>query len=393
MDRRDANLKMLSEAEETQKKTREAVERIKQNLATTEEVGSATLEQLRSQGMQMDEISGELNNLDSKLDHTKRLQGKFDVWAGNWGGGKKHQATKEAEDYIAINKDNKLMSATDVYEQQKYDRLTMKWKPHNFVLYANPSLETSVAFDPEYAAVTKGSPWVIDYTLSSIDALGWTYGSDFKTLDANGSGAPKALWNSYVRRRKWRHESKNTETAAVVKEVQQRNQERLNARTGSPVKRGSFSGAPVALQDTGYTSSVVTARAGKTSQKLDDESQAGLDRIQQNDADIDEGLAAISGSLDTIFAMSSAMKEEVTTAPHSFSLLAACAHSGVLVYRHWHRIANWISFKIKWGLLRRRLSMSTRARSTCCVRAFTLHKSPKTTRKSQVSLLVECDLF
>jgi hypothetical protein len=179
MDRRDANMKVLSEAEATQVKTLESIERMKRQAASTEEVGAATLEQLRSQGNQMDDLSGELVGLNVKIEKTKKLQSTFDAWAGrtplyvwrlynnhefillywlgNWGGWKRNAADKEANNYIAMNKDNKLLMVKDVYEQQKYNSLSRKWNHFNYVLFANTSTEVSVPFDPSSAAVTKGS--------------------------------------------------------------------------------------------------------------------------------------------------------------------------------------------------------------------------------------------
>ena len=53
MSQSDANLKMLQEADEIQDKTAESVNRIKQTVAQSEEVGTATLEELRRQAAQI----------------------------------------------------------------------------------------------------------------------------------------------------------------------------------------------------------------------------------------------------------------------------------------------------------------------------------------------------
>ena len=53
MDRKDANLKMLAEADDIQQKTKDTIFRIQQQAAETEELGTATLDQLRRQGAQM----------------------------------------------------------------------------------------------------------------------------------------------------------------------------------------------------------------------------------------------------------------------------------------------------------------------------------------------------
>lgn len=327
VDRREANRKVLSDAEATQLKTLEAIERIKAQTAQTEEVGAATLQQLREQGLQMEDLSNEFGEVDSKLDKTKVLQAKFDFWAGNWLGGKKAAAEREAASYIASQSDSKMLNVADVFEQQKFDSLSRKWRPHNFVLYSNPTTEVSVAFDPERAAVTKGSQWVIDHTLPNLDALGWTYSSDFKTLNANGSGVNAPLWNSYVRRRKWRHESKSSNATEIIKRyavytvvyhhrtevvssVEARNQERLQNNQAKEQRAKQAGGAigSAELKDTGYTSTVIGSR-GKQ-EPLDEESLNGLARLQQRDEVIDAGLEAVSSSLDTIFGMANAMKEE-----------------------------------------------------------------------------------
>ena len=53
VDRRDANMKMLNEAADTQNKTKEAIWRIQRQAAEAEDLGSKTLEELRRQGQQM----------------------------------------------------------------------------------------------------------------------------------------------------------------------------------------------------------------------------------------------------------------------------------------------------------------------------------------------------
>ncbi len=324
VDRREANRKVLSEAEATQLKTLEAIERIKAQTAQTEEVGAATLQQMREQGLQMEDLSNEFGEVDSKLDKTKALQAKFDFWAGNWLGGKKAAAEREAASYIASHSDTKMLNVADVFEQQKYDSLARKWRPYNFVLYSNPATEVSVTFDPERAVVTKGSQWVVDHTLPNIDPLGWTYSSDFKTLNANGSGVNSPLWNSYVRRRKWRHETKASNATEVIRRsvppltriaavthssVEARNQERLQKNQSKEERANRAGGVlgTVELKDTGYTS---TIGSHGQQEPMDEDSREGLARLQQRDEVIDAGLEAVSNSLDTIFSMANAMKEE-----------------------------------------------------------------------------------
>ena len=53
VDRRDANLKKLQEANQIQDKTKEAIWRIQRQAAEAEELGAQTLDELRRQGQQM----------------------------------------------------------------------------------------------------------------------------------------------------------------------------------------------------------------------------------------------------------------------------------------------------------------------------------------------------
>lgn len=53
VDRRDANLQKLQEADEIQEKTKAAVLRIQQQVVATEEIAITSLDELRKQGQQM----------------------------------------------------------------------------------------------------------------------------------------------------------------------------------------------------------------------------------------------------------------------------------------------------------------------------------------------------
>jgi len=53
MDRREANQKMLKEANEVQNKTKDAIWRIQRQAEEAEGMGAQTLEELRLQGQQM----------------------------------------------------------------------------------------------------------------------------------------------------------------------------------------------------------------------------------------------------------------------------------------------------------------------------------------------------
>ncbi len=53
VDRKQANLQKLKEADEIQDKTKEAIARIHRQAAATEEMAITSLEELRKQGVQM----------------------------------------------------------------------------------------------------------------------------------------------------------------------------------------------------------------------------------------------------------------------------------------------------------------------------------------------------
>lgn len=53
VDRKEANLKKLKEADKIQDKTKEAIWRIQRQAAEAEELGTQTLDELRRQGNQM----------------------------------------------------------------------------------------------------------------------------------------------------------------------------------------------------------------------------------------------------------------------------------------------------------------------------------------------------
>lgn len=63
-----------------------------------------------------------------------------------------------------------------------------------------------------------------------------------------------------------------------------------------------------AMKSTGYTS---TGRNNRNKEELDQESQEGLARINQNDQEIDQGINEISHGLDQLADIANLMKEEV----------------------------------------------------------------------------------
>jgi hypothetical protein len=157
----------------------------------------------------------ELDNVSAQLEKSKTLQGQFDRWAGNWLGGKKNKAIKEAQREIATRKleEKERVVLKEVFENEKFDTLRQTWKPAGMTLCSDPTkpLPETSDFGREGATST----WLIDYSVSGIDAEGWTYAYDFSTLNRNGLGDNSRRWNSYVRRRKWRLENKRAENSTV----------------------------------------------------------------------------------------------------------------------------------------------------------------------------------
>jgi hypothetical protein len=231
-DRRDANMRVLAETDEIQSKTKDTIFRIKQQTAETEALGATTLEELRKQGRQMDDINSELESVNNKLDQSEALQSRFDRWAGNWFGGKKNAAIKEAQAEIAEAQKNEHSKVKEVFQHEKYEALSRTWKNQGFVLCNTPTVAAPDIFDP--TSQTPESNWKIDYSLTGIDPEGWTYAYDFATLKKVGSGDPAPKWNSYVRRRKWKYEEKKVALGDSVEGVRQRHAERQQA---SKVKR------------------------------------------------------------------------------------------------------------------------------------------------------------
>ena len=75
------NAQLLEEAEAVQDKTKESILRMKQQTAESEEIGQATLEELRRQGELIDENIAEVEQIDEKLNKASSLQNEFDRWA------------------------------------------------------------------------------------------------------------------------------------------------------------------------------------------------------------------------------------------------------------------------------------------------------------------------
>jgi hypothetical protein len=92
---------VIDEAEGIQQRTKDALLRIQQQAAQTEELGACTLEHLQEQRYQMKRIQMDAATLDIHLSKTKRLQDRCDRWAGNWFGAKRRAASDEAAEQMA----------------------------------------------------------------------------------------------------------------------------------------------------------------------------------------------------------------------------------------------------------------------------------------------------
>ena len=159
--------------------------------------------------------------------------------------------------------------------------------------------------------------WSVDFSLSEIDAEGWTYGYDFASLN-KGKGERQAKFTSYVRRRKWRFAEQSGKNSDAVNEIKARN----DARTAN--KAGSSQAEKIGYVPRSQLKTMSESGFSKSNkdENLDDDSKAGLGRLKQNDAVIDEGLDEISNSLDTLTSISQAMNEEARTQTSKLEKLA-----------------------------------------------------------------------
>jgi hypothetical protein len=218
VDRREANMKVLQDTTNIQDKTKAAVGRMQKQAFESEEIGIKTLEEMRKQGLQLDNINGQVSNTKEKLDKSEALQNRFERWGGHWMGGSKNTAKAEAEHELAQKELTAHMRIKEVFEDQKFDTLGRYWKPVGLVLYTDPTVSCDDLFDPAIQKHLKGSSWKIDYSLPNADDFGWTYAMNFNILNSNGSGEKEPKWNSHVRRRKWRMVEENSAAGTAVNE-------------------------------------------------------------------------------------------------------------------------------------------------------------------------------
>lgn len=318
--RKEANQRVLAETREVQDQTKEAIDRIKNQTAETIEIGANTLEQLRAQGQQMDDVTDDIDAVSNKLDEAQKLQNTFDRWGGSIFGFGKKKAQNAAAAEIALRQQEELMNVKEVFEQQKYDSLKSSWKAVNLCLCSNPTMEAPELFVPSVQQSIPNSTWKVDYSLTGIDGDGWTYAYDFATLNKNAVGEPKAKWNTYVRRRKWKYTESSAGSSAKVAEIQARHASRVGkpsaASSGSTqgekigyVSRQQVSG----LKATGLMSGSMMGKKKGADQELDAESAAGLREVERDAREIDDGIDEIGNSIDQLHTMAGHMKEEVDT--------------------------------------------------------------------------------
>lgn len=314
------NAQLLEEAEGIQDKTKESIMRMKQQTAESEAIGTATLEELRRQGEQIDENQQEVDAIDDKLEKAKGLQNQFDRWAGNWFGIKKGRANKEAKAEIESRNANTEVSIHEVFENSEYNSMSRKWKFKGLFLTTPDGAPAPDLFDPKLQASIPDTRWSVDFSIAEIDAEGWTYGYDFATLN-KGKGERSAKWNTYVRRRKWRFTEAESKNSEALSDIKKRNEARTTGANKAGASQADKIGYVPRSQLKTLTDSGLSRKPGKA-ENLDDESKAGLAKLNQNDSEIDAGLDEISNSLDTLTNISQAMNEEARTQTNKLEKLA-----------------------------------------------------------------------
>jgi hypothetical protein len=96
--------------------------------------------------------------------------------------------------------------------------------------------------------------------------------------------------------------------------VQQRNDDRKNKASASKqLEKSGYIPRNKTMAASGLTSNNMGSGKGKTAkdQELDEESAAGLKKVQQSDAEINAGLHAIDNSLDRLNLVAATMRDEV----------------------------------------------------------------------------------
>jgi hypothetical protein len=312
-----ANAQMLNEAEALQGKTKEAMIRIQRQQAETESLAEATLEELRHQGEQMSSIHTDMEGVSTKLDEANNLQNRFDRWAGNWLGIKKRAALDEASHETAAANAARQAAidkkVSEVFEHQKYETLSRKWKNLGLFFCDRPDTQAPDLFVPSLVHTVPDCKWTVDFSASSgLDSDGWTYANSFDYLNKHGFGESSSKWNSYVRRRKWKFIQRQSASGDAVTAIRSRQAER---QAGMSAKHVSSQGEKIGFVARSHGGGGANATStGRTSvdqdENLDEESKGGLSRLQENDKELDSMLDAAAESLDRLAGLSAAMKDE-----------------------------------------------------------------------------------
>lgn len=75
---------LYDETDKLQKKTMDAIDRINNNISDINSIGVSSLEELRKNSEQINDITAETTLIDKKLDISQKLQKKFDRWNGKF---------------------------------------------------------------------------------------------------------------------------------------------------------------------------------------------------------------------------------------------------------------------------------------------------------------------
>jgi hypothetical protein len=237
------------------------------------------------------------------------------MWSGSIFGFGKRKANKEAATEIATKQMEEMNNVKEIFENEKYDMFSRVWKPSSMTLCSNPATKAPQLFDPSNQVSMEHSKWSIDFSLAGIDIEGWTYAKDFAYLNKHGAGSPKGGWSDKVRRRKWKYTDTKVQGNEVVAGVRGRNKERTAQRTGgsgaTPTEKVGY--VPRSNLSNMKASGLSSTGGRKGKEELDEESKAGLKRVQANDRQIDDGINAISSTLDNISGIAGQMKEETVS--------------------------------------------------------------------------------
>lgn len=309
--------RMLEKATAAQNKTKESVVRIQRQTEQTEQLGISTLEALRTHGRKLDDVSLDVHNANTKLHTSSKLQDRFDKWSGNLFGARKREAIKQANIQISIKSHAETLKVKEVYENEKYDLLSRKWKPDGMVLCSDPTIAAPALFDPLLYSKAIGSNgsnfaagWKIDFTVIGLDAEGWTYAKNYKTLNKRGKSFSSCGLTTYVRRRKWKfEEKKGNEIFDSILERQNIRAERCRA--------ANIHGATQSYSSIGYTprGSASKFKSSGLVREFNDVPDADtnlqLEQLQSGSIEIDQGIHNISRNLENLANIAGIMGEEV----------------------------------------------------------------------------------